>query len=197
MNEENELSAGQPVGYFYTCWRGDPLPDLGLLEGYGFSPAEDVALLEHLSDLTCQEVRERMKNGHRPYLAWMNEQPVAYGWSAWKRAEVGELGLSFEMPPGNRYLWDFVTLPGFRGQGIYPRMIQGIIREESGDADRFWIGHDLDNIASARGIEKAGVPVIGEVHIREGKPVFVGREPRERAQAAAKLLGLSLVFSDD
>jgi GNAT superfamily N-acetyltransferase len=122
----------------------------------------------------------------------MNGEPAAYGWSAWERAEIGELDVRFELPPGERYLWDFVTLPDWRGRGIYPHMLQGIIRAESDSAKRFWIGHDLDNVASARGIEKAGLPVIGEVWIRNGRPVFIPREPGERFNAAATLLRLAV-----
>lgn len=182
----------KPVGLFYTWWRGDPLPDLEPLNGFMLRAVTDRDLLASISDLDQQDIARRLNEGHQPYLALIDDTPAAYGWSAWKRAEIGELGLSFDLPAGNRYLWDFVTLPEWRGQGIYPRMIQGMIRSELADADRFWIGHDLENQASARGIAKAGIPVIGEVWIRNGKPEFVGRGSRERAEAAAEILDLPI-----
>jgi GNAT superfamily N-acetyltransferase len=178
------------VGYFYTWWRGDPLPDLEPIPGFELRATDDASLLERLSDLSLAELRERIERGHQPYLALIDGEPAAYGWSAWKRAEIGELGVDFALPEGDRYLWDFVTLPDYRGMGIYPHMLQGIIRAEETDAERFWIGHDVDNVASARGIEKAGLPVIGEVWLRDGEPVYVGREPRERAEMAAERLKL-------
>lgn len=178
------------VGYFYTWWEGDPLSDLDPLDGFQLSRTDDAALLDQLSDLTETELRERMSRGHRAYLATIRGEPAAYGWSAWEQAEIGELGIEITLPDGDRYLWDFVTLPTYRGRGIYPRMLQGIIQAERDEAQRFWIGHDLDNVASARGIEKAGLPVIGEVWLRDGQPICVGREPRERAEMAARLLKL-------
>ena len=178
------------VGYFYTWWEGDPLSDLDPLDSFQLTRTDDAALLDQLSDLTETELRERMSRGHRAYLATISGEPAAYGWSAWEQAEIGELGIEITLPDGDRYLWDFVTLPTYRGRGIYPRMLQGIIQAERDEAQRFWIGHDLDNVASARGIEKAGLPVIGEVWLRDGQPICVGREPRERAEMAARLLKL-------
>jgi GNAT superfamily N-acetyltransferase len=192
MSGASEDERDTLVGLFYTWWHGDPLPELDPLPGFSLTYAEDTALFDHLSDLTERDIRGRVSNGHRPYLALVDGEPVAYGWSAWERAEIGELGISFELPTGERYLWDFVTLPEWRGRGIYPHMLQGIIRAEMDGARRFWIGHDLDNVASARGIEKAGLPVIGEVWIRDGVPIFVPRANVERAETAAALLKLSM-----
>lgn len=184
-NEQSVL-----VGYFYTWWKGDPLADLDPIDGFELTPTGDIRLLDQLSDLTADELQQRIDRGNQPYIARIHGEPAAYGWSAWKRAEIGELNLDFELPDGDHYLWDFVTLPLYRGRGIYPHMLQGIIRAELGVAERFWIGHDADNIASARGIEKAGLPVIGEVWLRDGSPVCVGHEPRERALFVARLLRL-------
>jgi GNAT superfamily N-acetyltransferase len=188
---------GTLVGLFYTWWQGDPLPALKPLPGFSLVQTDDTRLLDILSDRTEAEIQQRISDGHRPYLAMINGQPAAYGWSAWERAEIGELGVRLELPDRERYLWDFMTLPDWRGRGIYPHMLQGIIRAEMADARRFWIGHDLDNVASARGIEKAGLPVIGEVWVRKGEPVFVPREQVERAGAAAALLNLAMARRDE
>ena len=184
------------VGLFYTWENGDPLPKLAPLDGFVLVTADDLELLSQLSGLTPEEINERINDGHQPYLALIHNEPAAWGWSAHERAEIGELGVSFELPNGEHYLWDFVTLTDWRGHGIYPHMLQGIIREESVEAQRFWIGHDLDNVASARGIEKAGLPVIGEVWLLDGEPLFVGRGSREPAELAARLLELPFEMAE-
>jgi GNAT superfamily N-acetyltransferase len=186
------MTHGTPVGYFYTWWRGDPLPDLPAIAGFSTMQCDDVALMSKLTDLPEAEISARIENGHQPYLACIDDVPAAYGWSAWSWLSIGELGVERELPNGDHYLWDFVTLPAFRGRGIYPHMLQAIIRAEMVQAERFWIGHDLDNIASARGIEKAGLPVIGEVWVRDDRPIFTGREPSDRAEMASGLLDLPL-----
>jgi GNAT superfamily N-acetyltransferase len=112
---------------------------------------------------------------------------------------IGELGIKLQLASGERYLWDFVTLPDFRGQGIYAGMLQAILATEA-DAQRFWIGHDFGNVASARGILKAGFQPVNALY-READGRFVlyaypeveGRPTvLERAAAGAVVLGLSL-----
>lgn len=188
--------ASQPVGLFYAWFRGDPLPELEPLDGFSLCKVSDRDLLAAISDLNPEDVARRLRDGHQPYLAVIDGRPAAYGWSAWRQAEIGELGVAFRLPEGNRYLWDFVTLPDWRGMGFYPRMLQGIIKSELDEAERFWIGHDLGNDASARGIAKAGIPVVGEVWISQRGPVLVPWESYERAEAAAAILNLPLRVRD-
>jgi hypothetical protein len=62
------------------------------------------------------------------------------------------------------------------------------------EAERFWLGHDMDNYASARGIAKAGFRETGVVFRRlAGGFVLIPREPLARAAAAAELFGLEVV----
>lgn len=181
------------AGPFYTWWRGDPVPDLPPLPGFAATPTDDARFLSRRFQFDEREFEERIRNGHVPYVAFLKGEPVAFGWSARSRASIGELGIEFGMPEGNRYLWDFVTLPAWRGRGIYPRLLQEILKAESRKAGRFWIGHEPENRASGRGIAKAGFQVVGEVWVRDGSPIFVARNRRERAAAAASLLQLPLL----
>ena len=74
---------------------------------------------------------------HGVYELALNGRPVGYGWAATRRASIGELGLAFALPRDERYLWDFATLPAYRGLGLYPRLLQAMLRaeeeEERGD----------------------------------------------------------------
>lgn len=190
---------GEPIGLFYAWWRGDPLPDLAPLPGLTIEPADDpdaLSALANVAELEPGAIRERMERGHRPYLARLRGEAVACGWSATREASIGELGLAFTMPPGNRYLWDFVTLPPRRGRGIYPRLLQAILRRDR-EAERFWIGHDLGNVASASGILKAGFVTVGEAYwLESGGVGLVPRGAVERAPTAAALLGIPCLERD-
>lgn len=136
------------------------------------------------------------QQGHQPYLATLDDTPVAYGWSATREARIGELGVTLDLSGGNRYLWDFVTLPDWRGLGIYPRMLQWILRSEA-DASRFWIGHDRPNVASGSGIIKAGFQQVGSVYqLASGGIGFAPDGPDERSGAANALLGLPVIGDD-
>lgn len=189
--QHEPISAEITGGWFYTWWKGDPLPPLPALPDLRLEPTSDHGAVAALAHLPVEDVLKRVASGHLPYLAWMGDSPAAYGWSATREASIGEHGLHFLIPAGDRYLWDFVTLPGWRGGGIYPRLLQFILLTESSEAERFWIGHDADNSASARGILKAGFQrVVGMDADGEMSLKLVG--PMERVSAAAQLLGIHL-----
>lgn len=194
------VPASNPVGLFYAWWRGDELPVLPPVANLAVVAADTALLAASFPALNPDEQDRRQRAGHQPYLARVSGQPVAYGWSAHRTAEIGELGVTLQLADGERYLWDFVTLPDWRGQGIYAGMLHAILAAEP-NAERFWIGHDFDNRASARGILKAGFQPVNALFLTSnGAPVLfaypeTGVSPPvlERAGAAAALLGLPLV----
>ncbi|HCI80474.1 MAG TPA: N-acetyltransferase, partial [Ktedonobacter sp.] len=124
---------------FGTWWRGDSLPKLAPLPTFSANTSNDIPLLSQLAHLTEQEVQNRIQKGNRPYIAFMGETATAYGWVATRMSGIAELQFSFDIPSGNLYLWDFLTLPQWRGQGIYPHLLQAIIEQEHA-TQRFWIG---------------------------------------------------------
>ena len=94
---------------------------------------------------------------------------------------------------GSRYLWDFFTVPAWRGNAIYPRLLQAIIAHEAA-AHRFWIGHDRSNIASAHGIAKAGFCEAGAVfRLPGGALAMTCSGHSDRAMAASDQFGIALV----
>lgn len=70
---------------------------------------------------------------------------------------------------------------GLGGRGIYPRLLQHIVRLEGAEAERFWIIHAPENRASGSGIRKAGFTTSGEIsfdaHNSPAVDVTVGDEP--------------------
>jgi GNAT superfamily N-acetyltransferase len=186
----------KPEIVFSAWWRGDPEAGMAHLPGFDVEIAEDYRLVAELARLDLAEILVRVRGGHRPYIARLSGAPVAYGWSAISRASIGELGIEFAIPAGNRYLWDFATLPAWRGMGIYPRLLQAILAREAAEADRFWIGHVRQNSASGRGIVKAGFGEVGATCCRDERALtFTATGPAARARACAGLLGLGTSLS--
>ena len=182
------------AGLLWTWWWGDALPSLPKLQDLSVSVVDDLDLLSRLCGLDVPEIEVRLRTAHQPYAAWIGDVPVAYGWSASGPTNFGSPPVSFVVSPGNRYLKGFATLPAWRGQGIYPRLLQAIMAHECGDAERFWTLHRRDNAASARGIEKAGFVNVAEIHfLAEGRLGIVPPKNRDRALAGAQLLGLPVV----
>jgi hypothetical protein len=181
-----------PVGRFHTWWRGDPLPSLPRLPGLLIAQTDDARLIGGLVGTDAAEVRERMRQGHQAWLARMAEDPIGWGWCAADELSIGELGIACPLPPGNRYLWDFATVAPWRGHGIYPRLLQTIVASDP-RAERFWVGHDFANTASARGIANAGFHEVGVVYRqRDGRFELVPSGSLSRAAAAVALFGVPL-----
>jgi GNAT superfamily N-acetyltransferase len=186
-------SLGVPVGLFHTWWRGNPLPVFSDFPGLAIGQTDDVLLIATMSGIDVGLIWERFRRNHQPWLARVEGEPVAYGWSAAGDLSIGELGLAVELEPTSRYLWDFQTLPPWRGQGIYPRILQAMIDREA-TADRFWVGHDLDNIASAQGIAKAGFCQVGAVYRQaDGGLALAPNGSIDHAAAACSQFGIRLV----
>ena len=143
--------------------RRDPVVTRPPLVGLTVRREEDVLLMSSLQERTRDEIERRFAAGHRAYVAFIADEPAAWGWVATRSAAIGEMAMTFDIPVGDRYLWNFVTLASHRGKGIYPRLLDAIVRAESGEADRFWIAYAPENRASASGIMKAGFVAIAEL----------------------------------
>jgi GNAT superfamily N-acetyltransferase len=179
-----------------TWWRGDPVPRLSRLAGFRVEASRDTHLVAHITRLAPDEVDQRMHTGHQPYLAYVEQTPVGYGWMATQDALIGELGLHVALPETDRYLWDFATLPEWQGYGIYPRLLQRILTGQSPTVERVWIIHAPENSPSGAGMTKAGLLPIGQLSFRsDGGVGLAPFESRERAQAGAALLGIPLIES--
>jgi GNAT superfamily N-acetyltransferase len=142
--------------HLLCLWRhGDPIPRLATGLAARFEPLAEAAELARAADLTVAEVEARQRRGNRAYLARVGGEVAAYGWACHGTAECGWRNLPFTVPQGDCYLWDFATLPRWRGNGLYPALLTWILGREE-PISCYWIMHNRDNKASRRGIARAG-----------------------------------------
>ena len=173
---------------FATRHRDDPMPVLEPLSGLVVRQELDPQVMAALQERDVAPMRARFADGHRAYVAFVFGVPAAWGWVATRSATIGELGATFAIPDGHRYLWNFVTRPQFRGLGIYPRLLEHILREESPDAERFWIAYAPENHASASGIRKSGFRAVAELSFDgDGRPAVRGTDAALGGVAASVL----------
>jgi GNAT superfamily N-acetyltransferase len=182
---------------FATFWIEDTFTPIPSLPGFTAGLALDLHELAEINHLSHTEVDDRRMNGHRSYVARIYGQPVAYGWLATSKISIGELDINVELPPGDRYLWDFATLPDWQGRGLYPRLLQSILEQEIQNVKRFWINHAPENLPSGAGMSKAGFDFVGQLSFTlDGK---VGLAPysdsTERARIGADLLQVPIIAS--
>lgn len=146
-------------------------------------------VMARLQDRAPGVIEDRFAAGHTAWIASIDGEAAAWGWMATRTADIGEMGLTFAVPQRERYLWNFVTLPAFRGRGIYPRLLDAIVRSESAHADRFWIACAPENRASMAGIRRAGFQPVAELSFDiSGRPAVDG--DGDVVEHAAALLGL-------
>jgi GNAT superfamily N-acetyltransferase len=175
----------------WTWWVGDALPTLAPLDGFRAEATTDPTELAGFTRLNLREVAERSAAGNRCYVARLDGRAVAYGWVAGGDASIGELDIAFRLTAGDCYLWDFATLPAWRGRGLYPRLLQSILRADGPVGRRYWIINAPENRASAAGIVKAGFRVVGDLAFGpDGRPAFAASQGLDRAQMGAAFLGV-------
>ncbi len=151
----------------YTFSHSDKLTSVKIPAGLRLEASTDIRLLSIIGNTTAEDVTKRLANDNLAYVAWINNQPAAFGWMARDNAKIGELNHEFILPQGNRYLWNFRTLEAYRGLGIYPALLQYILQHGDDDANRFWIIHAPENNASLKGIQKAGFEYVGKLYLNE------------------------------
>lgn len=175
-----------------TWWTSDPWIELNPLADFHVQLAADDAQLAAINRITVTEVEQRRRAGHRPYVGFMDGMAVTYGWVATREASIGELNLVFPIVADNRYLWDFATLPEWQGRGLYPRLLQAIVRAER--AERFWIIHAPENLPSGAGMQKAGFQPVGQLSFQRDHSLgLIPLGLPERARIGAALLGVALI----
>lgn len=175
-----------------TWWASDPLMDLTPISGFQVRLSTDDAQLATINHISVAEVKQRRRAGHLPYVGYMQETAVTYGWVATREASIGELNLVFPIPTDNRYLWDFATLPEWQGKGLYPRLLQAIVQTER--AESFWIIHAPENLPSGAGMQKAGFQAVGQLSFQHDNSLgLIPFDLRERARIGAALLDVPLI----
>lgn len=157
----------------YTLSSLQPFQSRKKPAGLRIEKSRDIHLLSFLGNISVDEVCNRFANDHITFVAFMNDQPAAFGWMARSTARIGELNHEFILPEQNRYLWNFRTLEAYRGLGIYPALLQYILQNEKEKANRFWIIHAPENNASLKGIKKAGFQFVGKLYINRNEQVMI------------------------
>jgi hypothetical protein len=120
------------------------------------------------------EFDRRLLSGRRCYTAWVGDSDgkerrlAGYGWVSFDAEDVGELGLRLQLQPCEAYIWDCYTLPDFRNMHIYSTMLAWILQalHEEGLC-RAWIGADVANVPSQRGIDRAGFLRVADLLIEQ------------------------------
>lgn len=125
------------------------------------------ALSSSFAEVTIAEINKRLAGGRHCYAAWVSGQPAAYGWVSFHEEHIGELNLRVKLLAGEAYIWDCVTLPAYREKHLYTALLSYILDELRAEHYcRAWIGADLENVVSQKGMARAGFHHVADLAIR-------------------------------
>ena len=114
-------------------------------------------------------IHKRYQAGGQAFALWVENQIASYCWVSQGAEWIGEMETHFQMQTGEGYIWDCLTLPAFRKQGLYTALLGYMIQELHREGiTRIWIGSNQENQASIRGFEKAGFQPIIQVWYFKG-----------------------------
>jgi ribosomal protein S18 acetylase RimI-like enzyme len=112
----------------------------------------------HTNHVTDRHLfQARLQRGESFWTAQHHEHIVAYCWTTSDPVEIGEVHRVISPRGDEIYLYDAFTFPEYRGQNLYPALLQRILEHSRQQGLRRALIFVLsDNVASIRGVQKAG-----------------------------------------
>lgn len=99
----------------------------------------------------------RFARGEHFWTVQQGDQILAYCWATQEPVEIGEIRCVMSPRPDEVYLYDAFTFPDYRGQNLYPALLQRVLdASRQAGLRRALIFVMSDNRASIRGVQKAG-----------------------------------------
>jgi len=99
----------------------------------------------------------RLERGEQFWTAQHNAKIVAYCWATREPVEIGEVHRIISPRSDETYLYDAFTFAAYRGQNLYPALLQRMLEHSRQEGFRRALIFVLsDNTASIRGVQKAG-----------------------------------------
>jgi GNAT superfamily N-acetyltransferase len=86
-------------------------------------------------------VATRLERGCRCFGAWIGDELAGYSWLSTRAEWIGELELTITPRAGEGYIWNCVTLPAHRRQGVLRALLASLKEQaEAENFSRLWIG---------------------------------------------------------
>jgi hypothetical protein len=139
-----------------------PSPEISLIhirsaQGQNLQPIETAM---RLAGEETDVIAPRLARGDE-FFGWRTNDNaiVSFGWVTRRNRRVGLANL--KEAEGRAFVYNFHTLPAYRGRGLYPRLLQQmryvLIKNQEME---FIIDVNVRNLASKRGIEKSGFDLV-------------------------------------
>jgi GNAT superfamily N-acetyltransferase len=134
-----------------------------LYSNYCFSEIQSICNfpLGFVSDHVEQEYLDRFSKQHFCCVLTQDDQILAYGWvNPQHHHFIGELDVWVDLKEDTEMLYDFATNENYRGQGLYPYLLQKICTRNAKNKLIYILSN---NNNSRKGILKANFKLLGLV----------------------------------
>ncbi len=145
--------------YYYNS---TSIPNNELAKNYNFRELDQLGELRaYAFDFDEEDYKNRFANGHIFCVLEFENNLASYGWiNPNEMHKIGELDLVMDLGTNVDSLYDFYTFERFRGQGLYPFLLQKIAARNK-KAKLIYVFPN--NISSVKGIRKAGFKFLGNL----------------------------------
>ncbi len=121
-----------------------------------WATSADLPMLEAFGH-KAEGLERRFAAGARTCVAIEGQDLLAYVWFHGPSHDEEDLGVRFEIDPGETWLFDAMVRPDQRGRGLYRRLLRIAARDLGREGvRRVWIAIDTANHNSLRAHEAAG-----------------------------------------
>lgn len=148
-------------GIYFFYWKNDGKQIDVKSDTFVFLEIDDASKLIDIEPNKQQEYKKRIEDGHVFCCLKEGNNLSCYGWiNPTSHHFFGELDLKTNFPNSIEILYDFYTYEKYRGQGLYPLLLQKICFRN----DTVKIGYALtDNLSSMKGLQKANFKLLALV----------------------------------
>ncbi|MGB8227273.1 MAG: hypothetical protein WCE45_10490 [Sedimentisphaerales bacterium] len=145
-------------------WAEKPDPNLEIKE----LTLSDIDQMLKVMYLSRASLCSRFDRGERCFAIIDSGEIVTYFWAQFNFRYIDRLYLTFNLKSNQAWFYNAVTVKRARGKGNYPNIIRYMSKVLAADGfDEIFIDVEEKNLASIRGMEKAGCRRIAKIQVKK------------------------------
>ena len=128
----------------------------------------DIGKMLEIMYVSRAGLQKRFLRGERCFAVMDNDKIMGFFWAQFGLKCLKELRLRFNLAPNQTWMYNAITVKAARGQGLYPNIIRYMAKvlSDSGIEQAF-VDVKMSNVASCRGLEKAGFTRVAIINMRK------------------------------
>ena len=142
-------------------------------QSFAFRELTPVDIVDMLKIMYVSEhdLMRRFERNERCFAVLDGDNIVSYFWAQFGEKDFSELQLKFKLSPNQCWMYNAITSKQYRGRGLYPNLIRHMSETLKKDGiEKSFIDVDPKNMASIRGLQKAGCGQIVKITMKKILP---------------------------